>query len=144
MGLLSKLTGLATPKKPTDNVLLAQAMLLMAGADGCIETSEIATVEGFANTLPEFHEGDFGQTIAEAQKLIRKYPTHKESVAALRELSSPALRIKAFLLAADIALASGDVDEQEDALLESMQRVLAVDDATAQNIVQVLSLKYAK
>ena len=48
------------------------------------------------------------------------------------------------MLAADIALASGDVDENEDALLETMQRLLNVDDQTAQTVVWVLSLKYAK
>lgn len=52
MGLLSRLTGMTSTKKPTDDVLLVHAMLLMAGADGYIDDEEIATVEGFAMTLP--------------------------------------------------------------------------------------------
>jgi tellurite resistance protein len=134
---------MGSSKKATDDVLLAQAMLLMAAADGYVDEAEISTVAAFANTLPEFKEGDFAQAITEAQKLMRKYPKVQDSVAALAELSTQRLKTKAFLLAADIALASGDVDEEEDALLESMQRVLGVDDATAQNIINVLSLKYA-
>lgn len=145
MGLLSKLSGMVSPqKKPTDDVLLAQTMLLMAGADGYLDAQEIFTVETFAVTLPEFQNRPFGEVAADAQKLMKKYPSLKDSVQALRELSSPGLKRKAFVLAADIALASGDVDEAEDALLEAMQRVLEVEDATAQEIVRVLSYKYSK
>lgn len=144
MGLLSRLTGMVSNKKATDDVLLAHAMLLMAGADGYIDDEEIATVQAFASTLPEFKEGDFGQIVGDAQKMVRKYSNLKESVNALSELSNENVRKKAFLLAADIALASGDIDEAEDALLETMQRILQVDDQTAQTIIWVLSLKYAK
>ncbi len=144
MGLLSRLTGMTSTKKPTDDVLLVHTMLLMAGADGYIDDEEIATVEAFACTLPEFKERDFGDVVGEAQKMVRKYPSLKESVNALAEFSSQALKTKAFVLAADIALASGDVDENEDQLLETMQRLLNVDEQTAQTIIWVLSLKYAK
>lgn len=144
MGLLSRLTGMVSNKKATDDVLLAHAMLLMAGADGYIDDEEIATVQAFASTLPEFKERDFGEIVADAQKMVRKYANLKESVNALSELSNENVRKKAFLLAADIALASGDIDEAEDALLETMQRILQVDDQSAQTIIWVLSLKYAK
>ena len=139
MGLLSRLTGMTSTKKPTDDVLLVHTMLLMAGADGYIDDEEIATVEAFACTLPEFKERDFGDVVGEAQKMVRK-----ESVNALAEFSSQALKTKAFVLAADIALASGDVDENEDQLLETMQRLLNIDEQTAQTVIWVLSLKYAK
>ena len=144
MGLLSRLAGLATPKKATDDVLLAHAMLLMAGADGDIDDSEIAVVRGFACTLPEFKERDFGEIVGEAQKLVRRFGSLKESVNALSELSTPALKAKAYVLAADIALASGDVDEAEDELLTTMQRLLGIDDQTAQTIIWVLQRKYEK
>ena len=143
MGLLSRLTGMKSTKKPTDDVLLVHAMLLMAGADGYIDDEEIATVEAFANCLSEFKERDFGDVVGEAQKMVRKYPNLKESVNALAEFSSQALKTKAFVLAADIALASGDVDENEDELLETMQRLCNVDDRSAQTIIWVLQQKYA-
>jgi hypothetical protein len=41
-------------------------------------------------------------------------------------------------------MASGDVDENEDAMLEAMQRVLHVEDALATKILEVLTLKYAR
>jgi uncharacterized tellurite resistance protein B-like protein len=145
MGLLSRLAGLASPpKKATDDVLLAHAMLLMAGADGDIDDSEIAVVRGFACTLPEFKDRNFGEIVGEAQKLVRRFGSLKESVTALGELSTPALKAKAYVLAADIALASGDVDEAEDELLTTMQRLLGIDDQTAQTIIWVLQRKYEK
>lgn len=144
MGLLSRISGMVSQKKATDDVLLAHAMLLMAGADGNIDDSEIAVVRQFAMTLPEFKTRDFGECVGEAQKMVKRYPNLQASVAALAELSTPALKAKAYVLAADIALASGDVDEAEDELLTTMQRLLNIDDQTAQTIVWVLSRKYEK
>jgi tellurite resistance protein len=145
MGLLSRLAGLAPSKAPTDDVLLIHAMFLMAGADGNFDDEETAVIIGFANTLPEFKEttnDQFNALIGESKKLVRKHENPRASVAALSALSNPKLKQKAFLLAADVALASGDVDEDEDAMLESMQRVLGIDDSTAQNIINVLAIKY--
>lgn len=145
MGLLSKLTGKTTPsKKPTDDVLLIHAMLLMAGADGAIEDGEFELVEGFMATLPEFEGKEFGDLLEQAQKIVRRFGNLRESVKALTDLSTPAVRTKCYVLAADIAMSSGDVDENEDALLETMQRILNVDDDTATKVLEVLSLKYAR
>ena len=146
MGLLSRLAGMAPTKAPTDNVLLIHAMFAMAGADGNFDDEEVAVIIAAANALPEFKdtsEQEFQGLVGEAKKLLRKYENPQASVAALGQLSTPRLKQKAFLLAAEIALASGDVDEDEDAMLESMQRVLGLDDATAQTIVNVLAIKYA-
>lgn len=145
MGLLSRLTGLAPTKAPTDDALLIHAMFLMAGADGNFDDEETAVIIGFANSLPEFKETteqQFQALIADAKKLARKFETPQASVAALAQLSTPKLKQKAFLLAADIALSSGDVDENEDAMLESMGRVLGIDETTANNIINVLAIKY--
>jgi tellurite resistance protein len=145
MGLLSRLAGIAPTKAPTDDVLLIHAMFLMAGADGNFDDEETAVIIGFANSLPEFKETteqEFQGLIGEAKKLVRKYENPRASVAALGQLSTPKLKQKAFLLAADVALSSGDVDEDEDAMLEGMQRVLGIDDNTAQTIINVLAIKY--
>ncbi len=119
-------------------------MLLMAGADGSIDQGEMASVGAFASTLPEFKERDFRKTADDALKTIKRYKSLQEAVSALSELSSPAIKKKCYILAADIALASGDVDEAEDKLLEAMQKVLGIDDQLAAKIVEVLSLKYAR
>jgi len=145
MGLLSRLTGKVTPqKKPTDDALLLHAMLLMCGADGNFDDQEIPTVEAYFNSLPEFEGKEFSAVYQEAAKILKRYPNLKDSVKALGELSTQMVKNKCYLLAADIAMASGDVDEAEDAMLEAMQRTLQVEDALATKILEVLTLKYAR
>ena len=145
MGLLSRLTGKVTPqKKPTDDALLLHAMLLMCGTDGNFDDQEIPTVEAYFNSLPEFEGKEFSAVYQEAAKILQRYPNLKDSVKALGELSTQMVKNKCYLLAADIAMASGDVDEAEDAMLEAMQRTLQVEDALATKILEVLTLKYAQ
>ena len=144
MGLLGKMFGGQPAKKASDDVLLLHAMMLMSSVDGIMEGSEIATLEGFINTLPEFRDADFDKQMAEARKLRAKFSSAQEAVKALGDISSPAVKKKAFILAADIAMSSGDVDEAEEELLEAMQRILGIDDDLAQKSIEVLALKYAK
>jgi uncharacterized tellurite resistance protein B-like protein len=145
MGLLSKLTGKVTPqKKPADDALLLHAMLLMCGADGNFDEQELPQVEGYFNALPEFEGKEFSNVYGEAAKVLKRYSSLKDSVKALSELSNQTVKNKCYLLAADIAMSSGDVDEAEDAMLDAMQRVLLVEDALATKILEVLTLKYAR
>ena len=144
MGLLSRLTG-AKPntKKPTDDVLLIHGMLLMAGADGTIEESEHSLVGALIDTLPEFKDKDIGDLISQGEKIIARSGGLKESVRAVGELSTPVLKKKLYVLAVDIAMSSGDIDEAEDALLETYQRLLGIDDKFAQEVIEILGIKYA-
>jgi uncharacterized tellurite resistance protein B-like protein len=144
MGILSRLTGAVTPqKKATDDVLLLHSLLLMSSADGAMEDSELDTVQAFFNTLPEFAGKDFNVLLEQCNKLISKYPNLLDSVKALADLSNDKVKLKCWILCADIAMSSGDVDESEDRLLESMQRMFNIDDATAEKILFVLTAKYA-
>lgn len=145
MGLLSRLTGKIVPqKKAADDALLVHGMMLMCGADGSFDQEEVDTVNAYFSQLPEFEGKDFSEVYNEAVKVLRKFPNLKDSVKALTDLSTQTLKNKCYLLAADIAMSSGDVDEAEDQMLEAMQRVLGVDDSLAQKILEVLSLKYSK
>lgn len=144
MGLFSRITGMQPAKKASDDVLLLHAMLLMTAADGVVEGSELSTLEAFFNTLPEFEGKDFEQLLNQANKVISRYGGVRESVKALSEIQSEAVRKKCFVIAADIAMSSGDVDEAEERLLEAMQRILNIDDDLTQQVLQVLALKYAK
>ncbi|MFN3199391.1 MAG: tellurite resistance TerB family protein [Bradymonadia bacterium] len=145
MGLLSRLTKGVTPqKKVTDDVLLLHSMLLMAGADGVFDDEEIDAVRGYFGTLPEFKDKSFEELYQASLKLLKRYNNLAESVASLGDLSTQNMKDKCFLIAVDIAMSTGDVDETEDAMLESMQRVLQVDDGTATKIIEVMNIKYAK
>jgi uncharacterized tellurite resistance protein B-like protein len=143
MGLLSKLTSSVMPqKKPDDEVLLFHGMLLMAGADGALEEEEKATVSAMFDTLPEFKGKDFRGMLEQANKVVARYWNLKESIKALSEIKNPAIQRKCFVLAADIAMSSGDVDEAEDKLLETMQRMFNISDADAGKVLEVLAWKY--
>ncbi|HYO70838.1 MAG TPA: tellurite resistance TerB family protein [Archangium sp.] len=144
MGLLSMFRSDKPAKKASDDVLLLHTMLLMAGADGYLDQAEVETVEAYFTQLPEFEGKTFQDIYGEAKKLVSRYSNLRESVKALSGLSSERVRKKAFVLAADLAMASGDVDENEDELLTAMQRVLEIDDGTAQKVLEVLSMKYAR
>ncbi len=143
MGLLSRLTGAKPTKAPTDDVLLIHGMLLMAGADGSIEASELSTVQGFIDTLPEFKGKNINDLISEGRKIIARSGGLKESVRALGDLSTDNLKKKLYTLAVDLAMSSGDIDEKEDELLETYQRILGINDAFAQSYVEVLAVMYA-
>jgi tellurite resistance protein len=145
MGLLSKVMGgFAPQKKATDDVLLIHGMMLMAFADGVEDAAEYNVIEGFLNSLPEFKDKDLKVLFGEARKIASKFDSLQDSVKALSGIDNPSIRRKCFLLAADIAMASGDVDEDEDRLLEAMQRILGIDDTTASKTLEVLSWKYTK
>jgi hypothetical protein len=148
MGLLTNVFGGQPAKKPTDDVLLLLSMMLMAEADDVVEDSESATFSAFAQTLPEFRDVEglaWERMVNDAQKILSRYKNREiECVTELQAIQSPAIRRKAFVLAADLALASGDIDAREEQLLVAMQRSLQIDDATAHNIVNVLAIKYAR
>jgi tellurite resistance protein len=133
MGLLRRTLPDIT-KTPTDTVLLVHGMMLMSDFR---DDEERAVFDAFLRTLPELKGADLGQ-LEEAVARLRG-----EGVAALGRLSSPALKQKMFVLAVDIAMSSGMIDDREDALLEEMQAVLGIELALAEQVVEVLSLKYA-
>jgi len=119
-------------------------MLLMSAADGVLDPEELVSLESFFITVPDFRGKDFGHVLEETAKLHRKSGSIGEAVQLLGGLSTDTLKQKCFLLSADIAMSSGDVDEAEDELLEVMQRVLGISDELATQILQVLQIKYAE
>lgn len=148
MGLLGRFLGTQPAKKPTDDVLLLHSIFCMAGADGAIEDAEHEMIRNYANTLPEFRDMDgteFDKCIDQSRKIVHKYNRDmKSSLQALNEIESEAVRKKAFVLAVDIAMSSGDVDQAEEEMLEAMQRILRIDDDLARKTVEIIGLKYLK
>ena len=148
MGLFGKLMGATPAKKPTDDVLLLHSIMCMAAADGAIEDAEDEMIRNYANTLPEFRDMDgdeFNKCMEASAKIAHKFNRDmKSSLQVLNEIQSDIVRKKAFVLAVDIAMSSGDIDESEEEMLEAMQRILKVDDDLARKIIEVVSMKYVK
>jgi len=87
---------------------------------------------------------DSCRLLADANKVVARFGNLQESIKALSEIKSDVVRRKLFVLAADLAMSSGDVDETEDKMLETFQRLLNIDDGMAQKVLEVLSIKYAQ
>jgi tellurite resistance protein len=148
MGLLSKFMGTAPAKKATDDVLLLHAIICMCAADGAVEDAEHEMIRNYANTLPEFRDMDgseFHKCLEGSSKLAHQYNRDmKSSLQALAGIESDAVRKKTFVLAVDVAMSSGDIDESEEEMLEAMKRILKIDDDLANRAIEVISLKYLK
>ena len=146
MGLLSKFRGETPAKAPSDDVLLLHAIICMCAADGVIEDAEHEMIRNYANTLPEFRDMDgqqFSNCIQSSGKIAQKYNRDmKSSLQVLAEIKSDAVRRKTFVLAVDVAMSSGDIDESEEEMLEAMQRILRIDDDLARRAIEIISMTY--
>lgn len=127
-------------KTPLDTLLLLHGMMIMSDFR---DAGEAAVLEAFLATLPEFKGEDLDELKGRARKLRNDYASAKDSVKALARIESPIVRKKTFILALDIAMASGAIDAGEDELLEELRTVLGIDLATAETVLDVLAVKYA-
>lgn len=119
-------------------------MMCIAGADGSFAEAEMRMVEGYFVQLPELRGRDFDALMDEAHTIVERHDSSRDSLSELRALSSSTLKIKLYVVAVDIALATGQIDSSEGSMLSALQDVLGIDNATAAQIEDVLSLKYAQ
>lgn len=127
-----------------DEVLLLHAMMLTCYIDGTMDPAELAHIDSYAQSLPEFRGKDFSTLFAHAKKVAAGHPSVDSAVAILCAIRSPATRAKAYVCAVELTLASGSVERTEELLLGQLQRVLGVDDTLAQKTREVLGLKYSQ
>lgn len=142
MGLLSNLFG-ASNKKAGDDILLLTGMIAMCAIDGDFQEEEQIAVASFVATLPEFRGKDIRGLMKQAGAQLKAAGSLPGLMTKLAGIESPAVRTKLFVLAADLAMSSGDIDAGEEKLLGEMQKALKVDEVTAKKVVEVLALKYA-
>jgi uncharacterized tellurite resistance protein B-like protein len=129
------------PLKVDDQQLLIEAMLCVAFADGDDQYAETELVRAFAATLPEFKNADAYEVYEKAEKMVKLHGALNR-VKELSALSSEALRHKAFLLAMDIGLSSGEIDDGEEAVLAAMAETLRIPGDVTDRIASVLMIKY--
>jgi uncharacterized tellurite resistance protein B-like protein len=141
MGFFDKFKSKA-PLKVNDQQLLIEAMLCVAFADGDDQLEETQLVRAFAYTLPEFKNADTYEVYEAAEKVVKLHGSLNR-VKELQHLSSEALRHKAFLLAMDVALSSGEIDDGEEAVLAAMAETMRIPADVAEQIASVLMMKYA-
>lgn len=129
-------------RTPQDALLLFHGMKIAATVDGAFGPEEGMLVRNFLLTLPEFAEVDFDKMLDESNQLSKRCGGLLESIEALQDLSSEALRNKCLLLALEVAFVSGSVSSIEDELLGTLQRILGVRVELAELMRAVVRIKY--
>ena len=125
-------------------LLLYHSMMLMVTADGEASDEELALVEVFCRTVPEFRESDLAELRQSWREFAEGYDDRWDALSALVDLEDERLSKKAFFLACDIALASEGIKGEEYDMLNDMGAALGIRDNEALNILNVLQLKYAE
>jgi tellurite resistance protein len=140
MGLFDKLK--KSVLRTEDEVLLTEAMIAVSFADGDDQWEEGELIKAFLRTLPELKDKDVYEIYEKAEKNVKLHGAMAR-VKELVKLGTPALKQKAFFLALDVALSSGDIDDGEEAVLAAMQETLGISDDVAQRYADTLQVKYA-
>ena len=127
-----------------DDALLFHAMYVMATVDGQTSEAEFGVLKGVLSTLPDFATSKIDALVSASIAIAKKHGGNLESVAALTEISDKFLRLRAYMLAAEIAYASGDINPAEELLLSSMERLLSLEHNETSQILWCLSIKYCR
>lgn len=137
MGLLDRLKKKEAKSSvdPAKALIAAMAYMVLAEnkdedeLDGDIQTMIVVTRQ--VPELRDLTDADIGRRIKEVTKRAFDPDTIPE-----------ALRERAFVLAAEVALSSGDISDDEDERLGQLAEALHIDDMTAQKVIDVMAMKY--
>ena len=136
MGLL--LTLVASDEGATlvdDYRPLLRTVRLMGFANGKLGPNEQVVIDALVKTVPQL------RVLAETPPERIGRQQFLDSLAAM---TSVRLRKQCYVLAIEVALASGHVNEAEDQFCEAMQRALRLDDRFAAQVIEVIACKYGR
>jgi len=135
MGLLSELT--VDPYGSTNDAgPLYDLMSAMSSVDGSVDGGELAVIAALHRTLPQLQAPS-------AHSARPPESSRKRLLTQLAALESLPLRRQCFVVAVEVALASGGAHHAEDAYLEDVRTALRIDEAFARQTIQVIAVKYA-
>jgi tellurite resistance protein len=133
--------------KPTETFTEQEAFLAVAlasaAANGDIDESDKKAIYATvlqASMFDDFSEDELNDIF---EKLMGKLDAEGlGGLVAIAKSSMPDdLRESAFLYAVDISLADGEIDEDEQALLEELQQALGISDDLGAHILEVIMIK---
>lgn len=133
MGLMSMLVAPHPLGGAEDYEALAHTAQTMATIDGSLDATEQALLEVLWKTVPQLKG--------------RPQPTHlgrRQLLELAGTVESDALRKQCFVIAVEVALASGHVNESEDQFIDLLQKALRVELAFAREAIEVIACKYAR
>ncbi len=145
MGLFEKRQAEATNEPLTPAEAFAGIAVCAMYSDGVLVEEEAELLGETLSRMDLYAQFDASQMRALFLKLHTLASTKGEEALLTQSAARVPenLRPTAFFVAADIALADGEVGEEEDAFLERIQQALKVDDDTADKIVDVVVIKNA-
>src|SRR6478609_9645343 len=110
---------------------LLETLFVMCGVDGKIEPSEQIVIDALRATLPELQGRRAPERVTRADLIER-----------LRTVDALLDRRQIFVVALEVAFASGHVNAAEFKYLELMRDALRIDDDFARNARDVIGAKY--
>jgi uncharacterized membrane protein YebE (DUF533 family) len=110
---------------------LLQTLFVLGSVDGQVHPTEQRMIDALRMTVRELQGRKAPQHITRAELLAK-----------LSLLDELAARRQCYVLALEVALASGTVNEPEQRYLGELQRVLRLDDEFARHAREILGSKY--
>lgn len=144
MGLFDKFTGGGDDAAFTKEEGFAAIMLAVVAADGNVSDEEVQDFNARANRMKLFAPqsgAEFRQMIDKLFRILRKSGpkelTKRGASALPKELQETV-----FAVAVDMIFADGSVQDEEKALVETLQGELGISDALASKILDVMTIKH--
>lgn len=145
MGLFDKLSNTRSTEKialgPAES--FAAIALIAVAADGYITDSEAQAITTIFSRMHLFrsYPGDIMRKMIDRLLGILRKDGAKALFDAAIETLPHDLRETAFAITTDIALADGEVSEEEEALLNDLYNALDISEETALRIIDVMLIK---
>jgi tellurite resistance protein len=138
MGLLTTIVS-APPQfsNDTEHQPLLRTVRAMSFIDGKMEPAEQIVIEALMKTIPQLR--DLPIHLATPERVTRE-----QLLAELRKVSSDRLRNQLFVVAIEVALASGHVNEHEDRFAEQLRQALRIEEPYARQVIEVIAAKYGR
>lgn len=143
MGLFDKFIGGGSSATFTPPEAFAAVMLAVVAADGHVSDEETSDFVARVNRMKLFRSiqgSAFNDMIDKLFRVLRKDGPNELATRGAAALPAT-LKPTAFAVATDMIFSDGSVEEEEQRLVEKLQRDLGVPDELASKIVEVLALK---
>ena len=143
MGLFDKVFGGNQPEKLNAQEAFTGVLFAAVAADGVINQEEMISIIAIVNRMKLYKGTNEKQMRAMVDKIVNILKKQGPSplIAAAKETLTPEMKETAFAAAADLVLADGTVEPEEQKLLEELQQVLAIPEDKALKITEVLVIK---
>jgi len=143
MGLFDKFGSKEEKEKLSKEEAFAAVSLVTIAADGVITEEEVRSMFVHLYRMKMFagfNDKQFSNMLSKLANIVRKQGL-EALVAMSRESLPENLKATAFAVATDLALADGDIAEEEKHLLTKVQQSLGLSEDEAVKIIEVMMIK---